>query len=409
MKTACTAAAAVCCIALSAAGALEKLALMDSLDMAYWCDVETKEGTLKLIDDCDRPHSTGILWRDKGGGGWMRYHSKEEMSPIGSEYIVDKRRVPSRMGSYWDLRLDNCGFDVFAFVFGELARRGRAYGIHQTFEENHTSNHSQSLWTLAHPQFWNCTRGALPSPGTSSLAYPEVMEHKFRFADEHLALKPQKIFLDMWRCGSWNIEHEYVKPNVDKWRKLYPGEELPVATDDRWIRLCSENTMKYLREYGRRCKAAGVDFVIGLPTSGQTGHAVTRKQFPGQERDLNGIFAWREYGIDWKQLAREGAIAGVWIMDVKYDPARVWESLRETLDYVKANASGRKCYFGLNAYNMRHESYKEYAKTAGCTNVEAVRNLMKTVTEAGYDGVVYECVDCHCYPEPDVCEELGKW
>ena len=402
----CLALAAVC--AAASAAAFDKIALMDSLDMAYWCDVETKEGTVKLIEDCLRPDANVILWRDKGAS-WMRYTSREEMSPIGSEYIVDKRRVPPKMGAYWDLRLDKCGFDVFAFVYDQCRRRELGYGIHQTFEECHTGNSSQSLWTLSHPETWHCRKDGVPWPGHSSMAYPEVMEHKLRFADEHIALKPQRIFLDLWRCGSYGLQLEYVKPNIEKWRRQYPGEPLPDWKDERWTRLVSGPMMSYLREYGRRCKAAGIEFVIGLPTSNQEGGRIQRSDLPGREREVNDVAAWKIFGVDWKQLAKEGAIGGVWVMDVKYDPERIWESLRETLDYIKANAAGCKCYFGLNAYNMRHESYKEYAKITGCTNAEAVHKLMTIVTEAGYDGVVYECVDCHCYKEEGVCEELKKW
>ena len=395
---------------LSAADAaeFEKLALMDSLDMAYWCDVETKEGTIKLLEDCLRPNANVILWRDKGGGSWMRYPSKEEPAPYTSEYVMDKRRNLPTWGSYWDLRLDNLDFDVFSLVFEECRRRNLGYGIHQTYEENHTSNNNIALWNLNHPEFWNCANGGVPFPGTVSLAFPEVMAHKLRFADEHIALKPQRIFLDVWRSGNFDLKYEYVKPNIEKWRKMYPGEELPKPTDERWIRLCSESTMKYLREYGRRCKAAGIQFVVGLPTSGQSGQGVSRKTCKGDVRDINHEFSWKAYGIDWHRLAEEGAVDGIWIMDVKYDEKDVWGSLKATLDYVVANRGKAKIYFGVNWYDIRHESIKTYAKNAGCSIGEATRKLMSIAKDAGCAGVVYECVDCHCY-DKECCEELKKW
>ena len=199
---------------LIAAAGLEKLALMDSLDMSGHCDIETREGTIWAIENCLRPGSNGILWRDKTGGA-PRYPSKEELTPIASEEMIDKRRTMPRFGEGWSLRLDNLDFDVFELVFKDCARRNLIYGIHQTYEENHTSNSTQSMWTLRHPQYWHCAKGGTPFAGHCSLAYPEVMEHKLRFADEHIAMKPQKIFLDLWRCGSWSPAREYVKPNID--------------------------------------------------------------------------------------------------------------------------------------------------------------------------------------------------
>ena len=55
-----------------AAVAFEKVALIDSLDEAQTWDVETPEGTLKVVEDALRPHSTRVLWRDKGAS-LMRY------------------------------------------------------------------------------------------------------------------------------------------------------------------------------------------------------------------------------------------------------------------------------------------------------------------------------------------------
>ena len=102
--------------------AFEKSALIDSLDAARTWDVETPEGTLKVLDDAMRPHSTRVLWRDRGAC-LMRYPCAEEPYPE-CEFPIDKRRVPPKIGAYWALRLDNCGFDVFKLVFGECERRG---------------------------------------------------------------------------------------------------------------------------------------------------------------------------------------------------------------------------------------------------------------------------------------------
>ena len=397
--------------ALIAAAGLEKLALMDSLDMAYWTDVETKDGTIKLIEDCERPGSTGILWRDKGGGGWMRYPSKEELTPISSEYVIDKRRTMPLFGSYWALRLDNLDFDVIDFVFKECTKRNRTYGFHQTFEENHTSNSSQSLWTIRHPQYWHCQRNGVPYAGHCSLAYPEVMEHKLKFADEHIAFKPQKIFLDIWRCGSWSSNKEYVKPNIEEWNRRYPGEPLPHWSDPRWTEIISVPIMNYLREYGKKCRAAGIDFIIGLCCSNQGDCVVDfNKISEGKLNiDINHICLQQLFAIDYKQLCKEGVIDGVWVMDVPRDKKDVWGHLKKVLKHIKDNTYGKKCYFGVDDYGARQASYRDYANDAKCTYVESVRNMMRILTELKYEGAVYECVDCPSYKEKDVCEELKKW
>ena len=109
-----------------AAVAFEKIALIDSLDDAQKWDVETPEGTLKVLDDALRPHSTRVLWRDKGAC-LMRYPCAEEPYPE-CEFPIDKRRVPPKIGAFWALRLDNCGFDVFKLVFDACERRGLKQG-----------------------------------------------------------------------------------------------------------------------------------------------------------------------------------------------------------------------------------------------------------------------------------------
>ena len=397
-------------MALFAAAGLEKLALMDSLDLASRCDVETKEGTVWAIENCLRPGSNGILWRDKTGGA-PRYPSREELTPIAGEAVIDKRRTTPTFGVHWALRLDNLDFDVFDFVFKDCARRGLTYGIHQTFEENHTSNATQSMWTLRHPEYWHCARNGVPYAGHCSLAYPEVMAHKLSFADEHIAMKPQKIFFDIWRCGSWAPSREYVKPNIEEWNRRYPGEKLPEWDDPRWTEIVAGPMMHYIREYGRKCHEAGVELILGMPCSNQGASHVDFAKIPDGKLniDVNGICLKQLYALDYKQLCREGAIDGVWVMDVPRDQKDVWGHLKEVLKYVKDNASGKKCYFGVDQYNIRGESFTAYARDANCTNAEAVRQMMTILTDLKYAGAVYECLDPHCYTEKEVCEELKKW
>ena len=367
--------------------AFEKIALMDSLDMANWCDVETKEGTVRLIEDAMRPHPTRILWRDKGAC-WMRYPCAEEPYPD-CEFPIDKRRPVPRPGVYWALRLDRMGFDVFSFVFEECRKRGLDSGIHTTYEENHFYiNSSMSVWNLKHPQYWACAKDSTPWSGNVSMAYPEVMEHKLRLVDERLRMRPAMILLDMWRDGYWTPRLEYVAPTVAKWRALYGCEPPDDAKDPRWLKLVSDYITCYIREFARRCHAAGTEFVVGFP-----------------DMDVADRSIWERYALDWKALAADGTFDGVWVMNVRYDRAKPFESSRTVYEYVMRNRGKAKVYFSVNWYDMRRDGIKSYARHAKVSEPEAARRLLDLARDVGGAGVVYECVDCHCYPKA-VCDAL---
>ncbi|MBQ3290486.1 MAG: hypothetical protein IJH50_13880 [Kiritimatiellae bacterium] len=368
--------------------AFEKVALVDSLDEAQKWDVETPEGTLKVLDDALRPHSTRVLWRDKGAC-LMRYPCAEEPYPE-CEFPIDKRRVPPKIGAFWALRLDNCGFDVFNLVFSECERRGLKQGIHTTWEENHWCNAFMGIWNMRHPQFCCRTKGGLSWSGHASLAFPEVMEHKLRMVDERLALKPQAIFLDMYRDGGWTPRLEYVPPVCDRWRERYECEPPDDSRDDRWLGLVSEYVTAYVKEFSRRCRAAGVEFVIGLPYLARNGRGV-----------------WEHYALDWRKLAAEGVFDGIWVMSFPIDERRPFESTAEFYAYMMAQkGKAAKVYFPLDEYNYRKEGLATYAKYAGCTKAEAAKRLLGISRKAGGAGVVYECVDCHLYGK-EVCDALA--
>ena len=367
--------------------AFEKIALVDSLDDARKWDVETPEGTLKVLNDALRPHSTRVLWRDKGAS-LMRYPCAEEPYPE-CEFPIDKRRVPPKIGVYWALRLDNCGFDVFKLVFDECERRGLGQGIHTTWEENHWCNSFMGTWNMRHPQFCCRAKGGISWSGHASLAFPEVMEHKLRMVGERLALKPQTIFLDMYRDGDWSPRLEYVAPVCERWRERYGCEPPDNAKDDRWIGLVSEYVTAYVKEFSRQCRAAGTEFVIGLPRLAKDG------------RDV-----WERYALDWRKLAAEGVFDGIWVMSFPIDRKRPFESTEEFYAYMMTQkGKAKKVYFPLDEYNYRKGGLAAYAQYAGCTKAEAAKRLLAIARKVGGAGVVYECVDCHLYPK-DVCDAL---
>ena len=367
--------------------AFEKIALVDSLDDAQKWDVETPEGTLKVLKDALRPHSTRVLWRDKGAS-LMRYPCAEEPYPE-CEFPIDKRRVPPKIGAFWALRLDNCGFDVFKLVFDECERRGLGQGIHTTWEENHWCSAFMSTWNMRHPQFCCRAKGGLSWPGHASLAYPEVVAHKLRMVDERLRMKPQTIFLDMYRDGGWSPRLEYVEPVCVRWRERYGCEPPDNAKDDRWLGLVSEYVTAYVKEFSRRCRAAGTEFVIGLPRLSKGG------------RDV-----WENYALDWRKLAAEGVFDGIWVMSFPIDKKRPFESTEEFYAYMVANkGKATKVFFPLDEYNYRKEGLAAYAQYAGCTKAEAAKRLLDIAKRTGGAGVVYECVDCHLY-DKEICDAL---
>ncbi len=372
---------------LSSAAAFEKIALIDSLDAARTWDVETPEGTLKVLDDAMRPHSTRVLWRDRGAC-LMRYPCAEEPYPE-CEFPIDKRRVPPKLGAFWALRLDNCGFDVFKLVFGECERRGLQQGIHTTWEENHWCNSFMGTWNMRHPQFGCRTKDGISWSGHASLVYPEVREHKLRMVDERLALKPQTIFLDMYRDGGWTPRLEYVPPVCARWRERYGCEPPNDPKDDRWLGLVSEYVTAYVKEFSRRCRAAGVEFVIGLSYLAKGGRGV-----------------WEHYALDWRKLAAEGVFDGIWVMSFPIDPKRPFESTEEFYAYMMTQkGKAAKVYFPLDEYNYRKEGLPTYAKYAGCSKAEAAKRLLEIARKVGGAGVVYECVDPHLYGR-EVCDAL---
>ena len=104
-------------------------------------------------------------------------------------------------------------------------------------------------------------------------------------------------------------------------------------------------------------------------------------------------------------LAADGTLDGVWVMNVRYDRAKPFESSRTVYEYVMRNRGKAKVYFSVNWYDMRRDGIKSYARHAKVSEPEAARRLLDLARDVGGAGVVYECVDCHCYPKA-VCDAL---
>ena len=224
----CFASLLACCQSLAA---FDVVALVDSLDFAKNYDIETATGTVQVLEHVLLTHANDIWWRDKGGGR-MRYPSTCEMWQV-SEAPFDKKRLPSE-DIYGYLRLESPRGNEFPVVREECRTRGLGFGVHTTIEENHWYSPLASNWTLAHPEYWGCTREGEPWMGCCSILHPEVIAHKLEMVDERLSLKPQKIMLDFWRNGAWTYAREYSAPALAEWKRLYGDEPVPEATDPRW-------------------------------------------------------------------------------------------------------------------------------------------------------------------------------
>ena len=378
-------AVAACGFAVSAAAPFDVVALVDSLDFAHVYDIETATGTVQTLEHVLLTHPTTVLWRDKGGS-LMRYPSAEEASPVG-ESPLDKRKLP-RLSVYGNLRLERPEPDAFGIVREECARRGLVYGIHTTWEENHWLAYTESNWNVAHPQYMCRTRRGGPRLATASLAWPEVRAHKMRLVDERLALKPQVVFLDLHRNGGWSPRMEYVKPVIDRWRAKYGCEPPSDARDPRWLALVGEDVMSYLRAFAAKCHAAGVEFHLGF-----------------KRLDLKDDYLWRMMAVGWKELAADGTLDAVVLMDVDYDPKRAYESTREILSYAKAHCGKARLYFHCSTYAMPN-GIPGYVKATGQKALDVARELLRIAQETGCAGAYLECVDYRNY-SPGICDALG--
>lgn len=350
----------------------EILPLVDESDWAGHYDIERTNGMAQVLDQVMRTHPTTILWRDKGAGrSWLPVPS--ERTQYG-EQPLDKRLIPC-YGSFGYLRLDRPEFATVPKMRAECRRRGVGYGFHTGFEENHQIPTSESNWNMAHPEFACLNHAQMPRLACASLAFPEVLEHKLRLVDERLAFGPEIIFLDMHRAGGWSVDIEYVKPVCDRWRAKYRCEPPENPRDPRWIAHCSEDVMRYLRQFSARCRAKGTRFLFGI-----------------QKVQVNYDYMWDRYGIDWKTLAKEGVFDGLVVMGVKPDTSRPFESTREILSYVKANCGGTPLYWQASSYHSNN-GFPDYAKWTKTDTVTAMRRMLALAKEIGCAGVILECVD----------------
>ena len=365
------------------------VALVDSLDFAMIYDIETETGRVQVLEHVLLTHANDIWWRDKGGGQ-MRFPSTCEMWPF-AESPFDKRRLPNE-DVYGHLRQGSPRGNEFPTVRAECRKRGLGFGIHTTLEENHWCSTLASTWTLAHPQYWGCTRDGDPWMGCCSIMHPEVVAHKLEMVDERLALKPQKIMLDFWRNGDWTYSREYTAPALAEWKRLHGNGSPPAASDPRWQKMVGAHFDDYLRKFSAKCRAAGVEFIVGVPYVDDRDDAELRSRYSG--------FAWRH-------LAKEGVLDAIYVMSVVFDRKDPFGSTERIYRDVMANCGKAKVYFPVSSYNMQQCGIGEYAKLANISAAEATKRLMLLARKVGARGIVLECVDYMNY-SPAMCAAIAE-
>jgi hypothetical protein len=388
---------------LHAAERFEAAALVDSYDFAavrgkdgaFLFDTETPEGNLAVLEHVLETGATTILWRNCGGAT-MRYPSAEERYPL-VESPLDKRRLPSDRPVYGWLRYYAAEPDIVRTVLGVCRSRGLGAGIHWPFEETHGAGWTFGAWNFEHPQYWGVTAKGQVWAGRCSLAWPEVVAHKLRLADELLARGTEHLFVDTFRTGGWSPAYEYVRPEVERWRKRHGTEPPENPRDPRWCAQVAETTHAYFDALGKRLKASGRPVCLML--------GVSRVKRLSDEPD--DMLLTR--GIDWKRLVREKIVDAVVLYDVDWDAARAFEStrerVRETVAFCRENGCQVLC--PMSMYSFTGKGIPAYQKATGLSAERVVKNLIRIAWEEGADGINMECVDYNNYA-PGVREEMRR-
>ena len=382
----------VCVLGAGAAERFEAVALVDSLDFAaskdkagrFLFDTETPAGNRALLEHVLETGANTILWRNCAGGT-MRYLSEETRLPW-VESPLDKRRLPDSRPVYGWLRYYQSEPDIIRDIFGFCKEKGLNAGIHWPFEETHWHSWTIGPWNLDHPQYWGVSADGQIWSGRCSLAYPEVVAHKLRLVDELLERGMDHLFVDTVRNGGWSPLDEYVRPEVERWRRKYGTEPPQDGRDPRWCAFVAETTHAYLVALRRHLNASGrkVRLMLGVfeiaPSADQPDFMLITRS------------------IDWRRLVREGVIDTMVVMTVKWDTARPFESTREIYRNIMETCGGRcEVLFPVSMYNFSKKGIPSYQEAVKLSAPEVAEKLLKIAWEEGADGICMECVDYENY------------
>lgn len=392
--------AGACAPRAGGAERFEAAALVDSLDFAaekdkagrFLFDTEAAAGNRAVLEHVLLTGANTILWRNCVGGT-MRYLSEETRRPW-VESPLDKRRLPDSRPVYGWLRYYQSEPDIVRDMLGVCRERGLNAGIHWPFEETHWHSWTIGPWNFEHPQYWGVTAEGQVWSGRCSLAYPDVVAHKLRLVDELLARGMDHLFIDTLRTGGWGPRDEYVRPELERWRRTYGTEPPADGRDPRWCAFVSETTHAYLVAVRRHLDASGrkVRLMVGIPEAGLVGD------------QPDAVLLTR--GLDWRRLVREGVIDTLVVLSVKWDAARPFESTREIYRSVM-NACGGRCevLFPVSMYDFTRKGIPGYQQATKLPSAKVAGELLKIAWEEGADGVCMECVDHKNY-SAETCAAL---
>ncbi|MBR4651915.1 MAG: hypothetical protein IKO72_01010 [Kiritimatiellae bacterium] len=372
------------------AAAFEKIALVDSSDYPHVFDIECRKGTAEILDRVLTTGADTILWRTHSGA-MPRYRSGEEDLDR-MEWPVDKRRASrSTLVNGWLTLWDAAGEDPLEVVREECASRPQVkrWGFHALLEEAHMQFLYLGSWNLEHPQFWCRRREGIPQMFHASFAYPEVREHRLAIIGELAARNPDIIYLDTFRSGGYWLFHEYVKPNIDAWKRRYGSRPLPKdAEDPLWTEIAGEGVMRYVRGIRKAAEDKGrhAKILLGID------------QVCSEKPDRT----MRRFGIDWGLLVDEGAVDGIVVQSITVDECDALGSMERHFRAVRERVGTKgKVYFPIMAYNFlqKRPGYEQIAKWAGMSAEDGLRAQLEIAARGGADGIVMECVDPDNYPK----------
>jgi hypothetical protein len=380
----------------------ESAALVDSFDFAgvkdgsgrLRFDTESAQGNEAVLEHVLLTGANTILWRNCGGAT-MRYQSEEERMPW-VQAPLDKRRLPDNRPVHGWLRYYEAEPDILRHILGVCRERGLNAGVHWPFEETHWASWTVGAWNFEHPQYWGVTAGGQVWGGRSSLAYPEVVEHKLRLADELLARGTDHLFIDTWRIGGWGPEYEYVEPERARWRARHQSEPPEDAKDPRWCAFVAETTHRYFVALRKRLDASGrkVRLMVGVSEVGMF----------GAEPDSTLLTR----GVNWRRLVDERVIDALVVMSVNWEKGRPLESTREIYRSVHAACKGTcEVLFPVQMYDFTKRGIPSYAAAMRLPAHEVTGQLLRLAWEEGADGVCMECVDYGNYT-PAACAEMRR-
>jgi len=352
----------ICVIGLSvsmahAAERFEAAALVDSLDFAaekgkaddFLFDTETASGNRAVLEHVLRTGANTILWRNCVGGT-MRYLSEETRRPW-VESPLDKRRLPDNRPVYGWLRYYQSEPDILRDMLGVCREKGLRAGVHWPFEETHWHSWTIGPWNFEHPQYWGVTSDGQVWSGRCSLAYPDVVAHKLRLVDELLTRGMDHLFIDGLRTGGWSPRDEYVRPEIERWRRTYGTEPPADGRDPRWCAFVSETTHAYFVAVRRHLDASGrkVRLMAGIPEA----------CLVSDKPDVTLLTR----GVDWQRLVREGVIDTLVVMSVRWDPERPFESTREIYRSILNVCAGRcEVLFPVSMYDFTARGFPRIRK-----------------------------------------------